>query len=192
MKTKLLSAILIALVCISCEPKERLNVNNPVCCMLDSVSVHYYLTTRKNVLTTTFRQGEIMIVHYDLCNISLIQDVFLFSKLSNPYINALHGKCYTTDGQYIESMSFSPSPLRPDEDWSDNNEVPKSTITLGYLHCRSYAQAMEITIPYGEYYFETFPKISTLTPVSPKYNWDTTTYVSQEPLRVYFIVAKEL
>ena len=111
MKTKLLFAILVALVCISCEPKERLNVNNPVCCMLDSVSVHYYLTTRKNVLTTTFRQGEIMIVHYDLCNISLIQDVFLFSKLSNPYINALHGKCYTTDGQYIESMSFSPSPL---------------------------------------------------------------------------------
>ena len=197
MKTKLLFAILVVLVCISCEPKERLNINNPVCCVLDSISIHYYLTTEKNELTTTFRQGETMIVHYDMTNHRKWNkeddyNVRLLVDTCNPYLNALHGKCYTTDGRYIESMSFSPSPLRPDEDWSDNNEVPKSTITLGYLHCRSYAQAMEITIPYGEYYFETFPKISTLTPVSPKYNWDTTTYVSQEPLRVYFIVAKEL
>ncbi len=197
MKKYIFSLILLALMFLGCEPIERLNVNNPVCCMLDSVSIHYYLTTEKNELTTSFRPGETMIVHYDLCNQKKWNkeddyNIRLLVDTSNPYLNALHGKCYTIEGQYVESMSFSPSPLRPDEDWSDNNEVPKSTITLGYLECRSYAQTIEITLPFGEYYFETIPQISTLTPVSPGANWDTTTYVSPEPLRVYFMVAKYL
>ena len=87
--------------------------------------------------------------------------------------------------------------LYQEDDTTENqvhNYISQHQLTTAWKHnrCRSYAQTMEITIPYGEYYFETFPQISTLTPGAPKYNWDTTTYVSQEPLRVYFIVAKEL
>lgn len=190
MKTKLLSAILIALVCISCEPKERLNVNNPVCCMLDSVSVHYYLTTRKNVLTTTFRQGETMIVHYDLCNISLIQDVFIFSKLSNPYINALHGKCYSVSGENIEHMSFTPSSQRVDQDWTrppGMSPVAPNLIDLRPKAYRSYKNEVEIDLPQGEYYYETTPVISFMDESQELYE-DTINIQSSNPLRIYFTV----
>ena len=47
MKKYIFSLSLLALIFFGCEPIERLNVNNPVCCMLDSISIHYYLTTKK-------------------------------------------------------------------------------------------------------------------------------------------------
>ena len=194
MKKYILSLSLLAFMFLGCEPIERTNAGNPQCCMLDSVSIHYYLTTKKNELTTTYRQGECIKVHYDLCNQRKIKvknseyNIRILVDSCNPYLNALHGKCYTMDGQYVESMSFSSSPLRVDQDWSDHNTVPLSTITLGYLDSRSYEQTVDITIPSGEYYFETFPKISFLTPIAPGAYWDTITHVSPEPLRIYFTV----
>lgn len=187
---------------LGCEPKERLNVNNPVCCMLDSVSVHYYLTTRKNVLTTTFRQGETMVVHYDLCNLRKMpvekgytENVCIWVESSNPYLNALHGKCYTEDGRLVESMSFTPTSLVQDEDWwygYPTSSGPNETIRLEYMNSRSYKREIDITLAPGEYYFETTPQLSTLSsvhllsPTTP----DTLTFVANEPLRVYFSVFK--
>ena len=190
MKKYIFSLILLALMFLGCEPKERLNVNNPVCCMLDSVSVHYYLTTRKNVLTTTFRQGETMVVHYDLCNISPIRDVRIFSKLSDPYINALHGKCYSIAGENIEHMSFTPSLQRVDQDWTippGMSPVAPSLICLQPNDYRSYKNEVEIDLPQGEYYYETTPVISFMDESQELYE-DTINIQSSNPLRIYFTV----
>ena len=202
MKKYIFSFILLALMFLGCEPKERLNVNNPVCCMLDSVSVHYYLTTRKNVLTTTFRQGETMVVHYDLCNLRKMpvekgytENVCIWVESSNPYLNALHGKCYTEDGRLVESMSFTPTSLVQDEDWwygYPTSSGPNETIRLEYMNSRSYKREIDITLAPGEYYFETTPQLSTLSSVHllPPTTPDTLTFVANEPLRVYFSVFK--
>lgn len=47
MKTKLFFISILTMAFMGCDSIERYNVNNPNCCMLDSVSIHYYLTTKK-------------------------------------------------------------------------------------------------------------------------------------------------
>ena len=191
-KTKLLSAILIALVCISCEPKERLNVNNPVCCVLDSISIHYYLTTEKNELTTTFRQGETMVVHYDLCNQSKHDwgKVLLLDSCI-PYLQGLHGKCYTASGELVKEMSFYPTSYRGKHDYHTydglyNDGYYNEIAVLHYQYYRDYDISIDVSVPTGEYYYETTPKIGVIPP--PALPADTTIYINPNPLRIHFTV----
>ena len=56
MKQYFIFISLLTMAFMGCDSIERYNVNNPNCCMLDSISIHYYITTQKNELTTTYRQ----------------------------------------------------------------------------------------------------------------------------------------
>ena len=192
MKRYILSLNLLALIFLGCEPKERLNINNPVYCMLDSISIHYYLTTKKNVLTTTFRQGETMVVHYDLCNLSKHSwGKVLLLDFCIPYLQGLHGKCYTASGKLVEEMSFYPTSYRGKHDyviWDVvyNEGHYNDLAVLKYQDYRDYDMSTEISVPTGKYYYETTPRIGVRPPLAMQA--DTTIYTNTNPLRIYFTV----
>ena len=176
---------LLTLLLLSCGSAERVNISNPVSCMVDSITFDYYLTTTDNELTTTFYKDEGIVVHYDVSNSSSVHKTLAHDYV-HAYVHGLHGKCYTKDGVLVPSMSFS-----PDKSLVYNNENDLFEINTLELspHCIFQLERyLFVDIPAGEYYYETTPRLCLYYTRTGNIEGDTVTFLDISPLRVYFTV----
>ncbi len=188
MKTKTLILATIVLISISCNPQadiDRLNINNPVSCVVDSVQFSYYLTTTDYELTTTFRQKEGLVVHYDFCNISTTHKTLAHDYV-HPYIQGLHGICYTKDGVKVPSMSFNADRSLVYNGENDLFEI--GTFELSPQATIQFERHISVDVVPGEYYYETTPILRIYENYINGIPADTITFNNITPLRVYFVV----
>lgn len=164
---------------------ERLNINNPVNCVVDSVQFSYYLTTTDYELTTTLRHKEGLVVHYDFCNISTTHKTLAHDYV-HPYIQGLHGTCYTKKGTKIPSMTFNAD--RSLVYSSENDLFEIGTFELSPQAIIQFERHISVDVVPGEYYYETTPILRVYENYINGIPADTITFNNITPLRVYFVV----
>ena len=188
MKIKLLIFASILIMFTSCKQRfgiERLNINNPVSCIVDSVKFSYYLTTTDYESTTTFCCDEGLVVHYDFCNISTTHKTLAHDYV-HPYIHGLHGTCYTKDGIKVPSMTFNADRSLVYRD--DNDLFEMGTFELSPQATIQFERHISVDVEPGEYYYETTPILRVYENYINGIPVDTVTFNNIPLLRVYFTV----
>lgn len=188
MKIKYFIFASILIMSASCRQRigiERLNINNPVNCIVDSVKFNYYLTTTDYELSTTFCQKEGLVVHYNFCNISTTHKTLAHDYV-HPFIQGLHGTCYTKDGTKVPSMSFNADRTLVYRGENDLFEI--GTFELSPQATIQFERQISINVVSGEYYYETIPILRIYENYINGIPVDTITYNNITPLRVYFVV----
>lgn len=184
-KITIFSIVLIAISCTQQMGIERLNINNPISCTVDSVKFSYYLTTTDYALTTTFCQKEGLVVHYDFSNISTTHKTLAHDYV-HPYIHGLHGICYTKDGVKVPSMSFNADRSLVYNGENDLFEI--GTFELSPQATIQFERHISVDVVPGEYYYETTPILRIYENYINGIPADTITFNNITPLRVYFVV----
>ena len=188
MKIKYFIFASILIMSASCRQRigiERLNINNPVNCVVDSVQFSYYLTTTDYELTTTLRHKEGLVVHYDFSNISTTHKTLAHDYV-HPYIQGLHGICYMKDGAKVPSMSFNAD--RSLVYLGENDLFEIGTFELSPQATIQFERHLSVDVFPGEYYYETTPILRIYENYINGIPVDTITYNDITPLRVYFVV----
>ena len=125
------SLYLFVILCIvSCDNNiiVRENIGNPMVYNYEGISFHYYLTTTKGELSTTYKERENFILHFDIINDS--SEIPLSAE--ERFLNPTDSFKYYID----ESIQFHQFTSQPIRDWSQPSGWDNPAIIIDSTHVK--------------------------------------------------------
>jgi|GEM_PF-2098746 len=121
--------IIVCIISISCSSNNdiiRENIGNPVVYNYKGLSFHYYLTTTNGEYSTTYKEKEFFILHFDIINDSSKTPLTTEER----YLNPTDSFKYYID----ESMQFHQFTSQPIRDWSQPSGWIRPAIEIDSTH----------------------------------------------------------